>query len=119
MTMKLLHILTLLLATLTIGTAAGIERELPPPDFYGRNADALGFTGGMDIPVINDFLVGYLAGAQAVKPDVKVAVSYVGSFSDAAKGKELGLAQYRAGVALSFVAAGQAGLGQLAAETRQ
>lgn len=76
---------------------------------------SLGFLGGMDIPVINDFLVGYIAGAQSVAPDVKIAVSYVGSFSDAAKGKELGLAQYRSGVGVGFTAASQAGLGQLAA----
>lgn len=81
----------------------------------------LGFLGGMDIPVINDFLVGYLAGAQSVNPDIKVSVSYVGSFTDAAKGKELGLAQYRAGVGIGFIAASQAGLGQVsaAAETNQ
>ena len=36
---------------------------------------ALGFLGGMYITVINDFLVGYIAGAQSVSPDVKVAVS--------------------------------------------
>jgi basic membrane protein A len=76
---------------------------------------ALGFLGGMDIPVINDFLVGYIAGAQSVTPDIKVAVSYAGSFTDAAKGKELGLAQYRSGVAIGFTAASQAGLGQLSA----
>lgn len=76
---------------------------------------ALGFLGGMDIPVINDFLVGYIAGAQSVTPDIKVAVSYAGSFTDAAKGKELSLAQYRAGVVLGFNAASQAGLGQLSA----
>jgi basic membrane protein A len=81
----------------------------------------LGFLGGMDIPVINDFLVGYIAGAQSFNPDVKVSVAYVGSFTDAAKGKELGLAQYRAGVGIGFIAASQAGLGQVsaAAETNQ
>lgn len=75
----------------------------------------LGFLGGMDIPVINDFLVGYIGGARSVTPDIKIAVSYTSSFVDAAKGKELGLAQYRSGVALGFTAASEAGLGQLAA----
>lgn len=75
----------------------------------------LGFLGGMDIPVINDFLVGYIGGARSVSPDIKIAVSYTGSFVDAAKGKELGLAQYRSGTALSFTAASQAGLGLLSA----
>ncbi|ODT47132.1 BMP family ABC transporter substrate-binding protein [Devosia sp. 63-57] len=88
------------------------------PDGTGKN---LGFLGGMDIPVINDFLIGYIAGAQSVNPDIKVSVSYAGSFTDAAKGKELGLAQYRAGVGIGFIAASQAGLGQVsaAAETNQ
>lgn len=81
----------------------------------GQQGTALGFLGGIDDPVINDFLVGYIAGARAVDPAAKVAVSYIGSFSDAAKGKELALAQYRTGVAIGFNVAGQAGLGQLAA----
>jgi basic membrane protein A len=80
-----------------------------------KEGTSLGFLGGLDIPVINDFLVGYVDGAQAVDPKIKVAVSYIGSFSDAAKGKELALAQYRTGTAIGFNVAGQAGLGQLAA----
>jgi basic membrane protein A len=69
----------------------------------------------MDIPGINDFLTGYIEGAQSVKPDIKVAISYAGTFDDAAKGKELALAQYRSGTAIGFNVAGQTGLGQLAA----
>jgi len=91
--------------------AAGLLKSGLPADA----GTALGFLGGMDIPVINDFLVGYIAGAQSVTPDVKVSVAYAGSFTDAAKGKELGLAQYRSGVAIGFIAASQAGLGQAAA----
>ncbi len=79
------------------------------------NGKVLGFLGGMDIPVINDFLAGYVAGAESVTPGAKVAVSYIGSFADAAKGKELALAQYRAGAGIGFNVAGQAGLGQLVA----
>ena len=76
---------------------------------------SLGFLGGLDIPVINDFLAGYVAGAESIDPAAKIAVSYIGSFSDAAKGKELALAQYRTGTAIGFNVAGGAGLGQLAA----
>ncbi|NML75675.1 BMP family ABC transporter substrate-binding protein [Rhizobium sp. S-51] len=76
---------------------------------------SLGFLGGMDIPVINDFLVGYIEGARSVEPNVKVAISYAGSFNDAAKGKELALAQYRAGTAIGFNVAGLTGIGQIAA----
>ncbi len=73
----------------------------------------IGFLGGMDIPVINDFLVGYIAGAKAVDPQIKVAVSYVGDFANPAKGKEMALAQYQQGADIGFNVAGETGLGQL------
>ncbi|MBU0927730.1 MAG: BMP family ABC transporter substrate-binding protein [Spirochaetes bacterium] len=73
----------------------------------------VGFLGGMDIPVINDFLVGYIEGARYVDPAVKVAISYIGSFDDSAKGKEMALAQYAQGADIGYNVAGQAGLGQL------
>ncbi len=73
----------------------------------------VGFLGGMDIPVINDFLVGYIEGVQYVDKGIKVGISYIGSFSDSAKGKEMALAQYSQGADIGFNVAGQAGLGQL------
>ncbi|MGI6661743.1 MAG: BMP family ABC transporter substrate-binding protein [Bacillota bacterium] len=73
----------------------------------------IGFLGGMDAPVINDFLVGYIEGAKTVDPEVKVVVSYVESYSDPAKGKEMCLAQYDMGVDIGFNVAGGSGLGQL------
>lgn len=75
----------------------------------------IGFLGGMDIPVINDFLVGYIQGAKYVEPGIKVAISYIGDFADSAKGKEMALAQYNLGVDVGFNVAGQAGLGQIEA----
>jgi basic membrane protein A len=73
----------------------------------------IGFLGGMDIPVINDFKVGYIQGAHFIDPNVKVLVSYAGSFSDPAKGKELVLAQYDQGADIAFNVAGETGLGLL------
>lgn len=81
--------------------------------------DKIGFIGGMDIPGINEFLVGYIEGAQAVNPDIKVATSYVGSFSDTAKGKENGLLLYNSGLSVIFAAAGQSGLGVIDAAVQQ
>lgn len=92
--------------------AAGLIADGTIPADWGTT---IGFLGGVDIPVINDFLVGYIEGARSVTPDVKVAIAYAGSFNDAAKGKELALAQYRAGTAIGFNVAGLTGLGQLAA----
>ena len=54
------------------------------------NEDAIiGFVGGVDSPVINDFLYGYIVGAQSVNPDIKIDTRYVGNYIDPAKGKEL------------------------------
>ena len=73
----------------------------------------IGFLGGMDIPVINDFKVGYEQGAKYIDKGVNVLVSYAGSFSDSAKGKELVLAQYDQGADIAYNVAGETGLGLL------
>ena len=71
----------------------------------------IGFVGGMDIPGINEFLVGYIEGAQEIMPEIKVQSSYVGSFTDTAKGKENGLLLFNSGISVVFTAAGQSGIG--------
>ena len=82
----------------------------------GANAEPIiGFMGGMEHPVITDFLVGYIEGAKSVVPDIKVIVSYIGSWDDPAKGKEVAMAQYNQGADIVFPAAEQAGLGAVEA----
>ena len=74
----------------------------------------LGFLGGMEGPVINDFLLGYIQGAKYVNSDIKVVISFIGNFYDSAKGKDLALAQYQQnGVDIGFNVAGSGGLGQI------
>lgn len=51
----------------------------------------VGFIGGIDSPVINDFLYGFLEGAKAANPDIKVDTRYVNSYVDTATAKEIGL----------------------------
>ncbi|GAU76450.1 BMP family ABC transporter substrate-binding protein [Fusibacter sp. 3D3] len=76
----------------------------------------IGFLGAMDIPVVNDFLVGYIEGAKYIDEEMKVDISYIDSYSDAAKGKELALIQYQnQSVDIGFNVAGRAGLGQIEA----
>jgi len=76
------------------------------------NPDKLiGFVGGMDIPGINAFLVGYIEGAKYAVPDIKVAISYAGDFANPGKGKELSLLQYNSGADVIFNVAGGTGLG--------
>lgn len=76
----------------------------------------ISFLGGMDIPVISDFLVGYIQGAQLANPDVKVAITYAGSWSDSAKGKELALTMFNNQNAdVIFNVAGGTGIGGIEA----
>lgn len=75
----------------------------------------IGFVGGMESPVIHDFLVGYVEGARYVNPDIKVNVAYIGSYTDAAKGKDLGKTAIDAGADVLHQVAGSAGNGYLEA----
>ena len=56
------------------------------------NEDAVvGFVGGVDSPVINDFLIGFIEGAQSINPDIKVDTRYTNDYVDTAIAKEYGL----------------------------
>ena len=65
--------------------------------------------------VINDSAVGFIEGARFVNPDIKVLVSYVGSYVDSATARELALTQYSSGADCVFVAAGPASVGAIEA----
>lgn len=71
----------------------------------------IGVIGGQDIPVINDFILGYKQGAAAVDPATQVIVQYAGSWDDPAKGKEITLAMYEQGADIVFNVASGTGLG--------
>ena len=86
------------------GSLAALQAE-------AAGSDTIGFIGGMDNPGINDFLIGYIEGAQYINPDIKVATSYAGSFVDATKGKEVAISMYNQGVEIIFQVAGQTGVG--------
>ena len=56
------------------------------------NEDAVvGFVGGVDSPVINDFLIGFIQGAQSVNPDIKIDTRYTNDYVDTAIAKEYGI----------------------------
>ncbi|MCL2367621.1 MAG: BMP family ABC transporter substrate-binding protein [Oscillospiraceae bacterium] len=79
--------------------------------------DIIGFVGGMDAtPVIWDFLIGYILGAQYVNPDIQVVVSYTNDFRDAPLAYELATAQINNSNAdVLFSVAGGAGAGTIEA----
>ncbi|MBD7907073.1 BMP family lipoprotein [Sporosarcina gallistercoris] len=74
-------------------------------------SDKIGFVGGMEIPVIERFEVGFLEGVKAVKPDLKVDVQYTGAFDKAELGKAAANRMYSSGVDIIFHAAGGSGNG--------
>jgi basic membrane protein A len=83
----------------------------------------LGFLGGVDIPLIRRFQMGYEAGAKRINPKASIVSNYVGVTTEAwnnpAKGRELSLSQYDSGVDVIFAAAGASGNGMFdAAEER-
>jgi basic membrane protein A len=75
----------------------------------------VGLVGGMDIPVINDFVVGFKKGVEVVDPSVQVKVSYVGSFTDSNKGFDQAQLMYSQGADVVFQVAGGSGSGVLKA----
>lgn len=79
----------------------------------------IGFVGGMENNVINDFLVGYIQGAKQVKEDIKMSIGYVGNFNDSAKAKELTLAQINQNADVIYQVASTAGLGVIDAATEK
>ena len=71
----------------------------------------IGAVGGEDSETINDFIVGYEAGAKLANENVEVQVQYAGTYDDPAKGKELALALYDAGCDIVFQVASLTGEG--------
>jgi basic membrane protein A len=89
-----------------LGVVAGMTTE----------TGKIGFVGGMDIPLIRDFFVGYEAGAIWANPEVDVLEPvFVGDWGDLTKGKELATSLIEAGADGVFAAAGGSGLGALEA----
>jgi basic membrane protein A len=75
----------------------------------------VGLVGGMDIPVINDFVAGFKKGVSVVDPSIQVKVSYVGNFTDSNKGFDQAKLMYDQGADVVFQVAGGAGIGVLKA----
>lgn len=76
-------------------------------------SNVVGFIGGMDIPVINDFFVGYKQGAEAANPDVKVIKNYTGDWNDTNLGAECGQALAAQGADIIFCCGGGSGVGAI------
>lgn len=72
----------------------------------------IGFVGGMSIPLIKKFEVGYAAGAMTADPSVQfLPAKYTESWDDINLGKRSAEVLFRDGADIVFCAAGRCGLG--------
>ncbi len=80
-------------------------------------ADHIGFVGGVEVPLIQKFEAGFIAGAQEVNPDIRVDTTYLtqppdfSGFGDPAKGKTAAAGMFDSGADVVYHAAGGSGSG--------
>lgn len=95
--------------TFLAGVVAGLgtlsDMELANED------NVIGVIIGQENPALLRGVVGYMAGAKYVNPDVEVLVGNVDSFSDPDKGKEIAVSMYNQGADFIQAIAGTSGLG--------
>ncbi|MGA2691386.1 MAG: BMP family ABC transporter substrate-binding protein [Opitutaceae bacterium] len=79
----------------------------------------VGFVGGMDIPLIRKFAVGYRAGIAYVNPGIEVFENMTGTtpaaWTNPSAGSELAKSQFGRGADVVFHAAGATGIGVMQA----
>ena len=78
-----------------------------------QNGRIISVTAGVKIPPVDDFIVGYRAGARRCVPNIRVIVGYSQDFIAQHKCKEIALNQIAAGSKVVFNVAGPCGLGAL------
>lgn len=90
-----------------VGVAAAMESK----------TGKVGFIGGVNTPLIQEFEAGFTAGVQAVDSSISVSTAYLtqppdyNGFNDPQRGKESAAGMYESGADIIFAAAGGSGLG--------
>ena len=90
-----------------VGAAAALKTQ----------TDTVGFIGGVENDLIKKFEAGFIAGVEAVNPDIEVLSQYITQppdftgFNDPARGKEIAASMYGEGADVIYAAAGGSGLG--------
>ena len=85
-----------------------IAEEYPDQKFINLDGEMDEIPSNVYIIAPKNNEMSYLAGAVGA---LRTQSSYVGSFTDTAKGKENGLLLYNSGISVVFTAAGQSGIG--------
>ena len=92
--------------------AGRLEQRRPGPD-------VVGVVGGVKIRAVEDFIVGFRAGARRGAPGVTVLTGYSQDFVDARKCEAIARRQIERGAGAIFNVAGGCGLGALRAARRE
>ena len=77
----------------------------------------IGFIGGVNTPLIKKFEAGFIAGAKAINPKIRIQSTYISNFpdfsgfNDPAKGYEAAKGMYENGADVVYAAAGGTGTG--------
>ena len=69
-------------------------------------SNKFGFIGGMDIPSVTNFAVGFEKGIKEVNSNNELSTQFANSFTDAAKGKAIASQMYKDGIDIIFTAGG-------------
>lgn len=110
------NVLTVLFDSNQSGFLAGAVASYYTVGENAANTDkTIGFVGGTESAMINNFLVGYAEGAKYVDPETKILTAFVGDYNDTAKAKDLANAQISEGADIVFQVAGGAGNGVIEA----
>jgi basic membrane protein A and related proteins len=99
------------LAGALAGVAATDKATFP----LGTESKKVGVVAGQDLPVIEDFILGFKQGVATIDPSIVVQVAFIGNFNDAQKAYELTRNMLNGGVDVVYNVAGPAGLGILKA----
>lgn len=117
---KLGNVLTVLFDSNESGFLAGaVAAYWTTSDKALNKNKTIGFVGGINAVIINNFLVGYAEGAHYVDPEIKIKNAYIGNFVDTAKAKDLAVAQISEGADIIFQVAGGAGNGVIEAASER
>lgn len=79
----------------------------------------VGFLGGIRIPPVIRYEVGWVSGVRSVNPNAEILIVYADNFDDPALGNEITLTMYNQGADIVQAAAGRVGVGSFDAAKAQ
>jgi basic membrane protein A len=82
-------------------------------------SNTIAVVGGVEVPAVRKFVMGYENGAKSIKPDINVQKVYIDSFTDRARGAEAAKNFISQGADVIFGAGGQTGSGAIQAAAEQ